>query len=62
MSTFEVMPMAMTIGGGMVDGGRVITRTVVGMLFLVGVIIVKCLFKIQSILNLVLLVLCKIFL
>jgi hypothetical protein len=30
LSTFEIISLTMTIGGGVVDGGHVITRTVLG--------------------------------
>jgi hypothetical protein len=33
LSTFEAISLAMTIGGGLVDRGRVITKTFLGMLF-----------------------------
>ena len=35
MSTFEVVPSAVTIGGGIVDGGRVIAEIIVGIINLV---------------------------
>ena len=37
LSTFEAISPAVTIGGGVVNWDRVITRTILGMLFLVGV-------------------------
>ena len=36
MSTFEAMSSAVTIGGGIVNWDRVITKTTLGMLVLVG--------------------------
>ena len=36
MSTFEAMPSAVTIGGGIVNWDHVITKTILGMLVLVG--------------------------
>ena len=35
MSTFEAVPSAVTIGGGIVDGGRVIVNIIVGIIILV---------------------------
>ena len=37
LSTFEAISPAVTIGGGVVDWDRVITETILGILFLVGV-------------------------
>jgi hypothetical protein len=39
LSTFEIISPAVMIRSGVVDGGHVITRTIVGMLFYVGVLI-----------------------
>ena len=38
MSTFATMPPAVTIGGGIVNWGRVITKTFLGMIVLVELI------------------------